>query len=108
MSATAGYVTPSTPGFKMVDGSFLTPDSVELRSCYNLTHGALIGYTNGSITQGPPVSEYDPEDYWDDYSESYQHWNDSTNDPNFKFKDADPLFSTLTRCKISLYYTHKS
>ncbi|KAL6718442.1 hypothetical protein ACLMJK_004532 [Lecanora helva] len=60
MSATAGYVSPSTFGFKMTDGNFVTPDSADLKTCINLPEGALIGYKNGTILPGPPVSVYDP------------------------------------------------
>ena len=59
MSATAGYLSPSSTGVAMPDGNFLTSDSPELRSCYNVTNGALVGLTNGTIAEGPPVSTYD-------------------------------------------------
>lgn len=59
ISATAGYLTPSTAGFKIDDNTFLTPDSSALRSCYEVNAGALIGFQNGTVAQGPPVSEFD-------------------------------------------------
>ena len=59
MGATAGYLTPSTAGFSMADGTFLQPDSLDLRSCYNVFAGALIGHSNGTIAEGPPVSVFD-------------------------------------------------
>lgn len=59
MSATAGYLTPSTAGFNMTDGTFLTANSPELISCYNVTAGALVGYKNGTVFPGPPVSQFD-------------------------------------------------
>lgn len=59
MSATGGYLSPSTAGFNMTDGTFLTPDSTQLRSCYKVSAGALIGYSNGTIAEGPPVSVFD-------------------------------------------------
>lgn len=62
MSATAGYLTPSTAGFNMTDGTFLTADSPQLQSCYNLTAGALVGYQNGTVIPGPPVSQFDVVD----------------------------------------------
>lgn len=59
ISATAGYVKPSTAGFKMADSTFLTPASSALRSCYVVHDGALIGLQNGTVVQGPPVSQLD-------------------------------------------------
>jgi len=59
MSATAGYLTPSTAGFNMSDGTFLQPSSPNLRSCYSVSGGALIGHQNGTVAEGPPVSVYD-------------------------------------------------
>lgn len=55
MSATGGYLKPSTAGFKIDNATFLTPDSPELQSCYQVNYGALIGLQNGTIVQGPPV-----------------------------------------------------
>lgn len=54
ISAGSGYVTPSTAGFTMADGSFLTASSESLIQCFNLTDGALIGLPNGTIVPGPP------------------------------------------------------
>ncbi len=54
ISAGSGYVTPSTAGFSMTDGSFLTASSDTLTRCFNLTDGALIGLSNGTIVPGPP------------------------------------------------------
>lgn len=62
ISATAGYLTPSTAGFNMTDGTFLTADSPQLKSCYNLSAGALVGYQNNTIIPGPPVSQFDVVD----------------------------------------------
>lgn len=59
MSATGGYLSPSTAGFNMTDGTFLPPDSTQLRSCYEVSAGALIGHSNGTIAEGPPVSVFD-------------------------------------------------
>ena len=61
MSATAGYLTPSTAGYNMTDGNFITSDSPELTSCFNLTEGSLIGYPDGTVIAGPPVSQFDIE-----------------------------------------------
>ena len=55
ISATAGYLKPSTAGFKIDNSTFLTPDSPALKSCYEVHDGALIGLQNGTVVQGPPV-----------------------------------------------------
>lgn len=55
ISATGGYLKPSTAGFKIDDATFLTPDSPALKSCYQVNEGALIGLQNGTIVQGPQV-----------------------------------------------------
>jgi len=59
MSVIAGYLTPSNAGFNMLDGIFLTADSPEFKTCYNLTAGALFRYQNGTIIPGPSVSQFD-------------------------------------------------
>lgn len=104
VSATGGYLTPSTAGFNMTDGSFVTPDSDQLRTCYQLNDGALIGYTNGSIIQGPPISVYNPYSiYYKDSSygsyDDIQRVNNSFEDPSFRLKGAEPLYNNLTRCE---------
>ena len=53
MSAATGYVGPSTAGYRMLDGSFVTPDSTKLTSCYSLPNDAQIGEPNGTIIGGP-------------------------------------------------------
>ena len=53
ISAGSGYVTPSSAGFMMYDGSFVTAGSDTLTACFNLTDGALIGRLNGTIVPGP-------------------------------------------------------
>jgi hypothetical protein len=65
ISATAGYLTPSIAGFKMRDNTFLTSDSSNLTSCFNVSGGALIGLQNGTIVQGPPVHIYNVVTSWD-------------------------------------------
>ena len=55
ISAGSGYVTPSTAGLIMPDGSFVTASSETLTKCYILQDGALIGLTNGTIVVGPPA-----------------------------------------------------
>ena len=52
MSATAGYVSPSTGGWNMSDGTFLTPQSGELKSCMTFFNGAKFGYSNDTIAEG--------------------------------------------------------
>lgn len=59
MSAIAGYLTPSNAGFNILDGIFLTADSPEFKTCYNLIAGALFRYQNGTIIPGPSVSQFD-------------------------------------------------
>ena len=55
MSATAGYLKPSTAGFRTDNATFRTPDSPALRSYYQVNYGALIGLQNGTVVQGTPV-----------------------------------------------------
>ena len=52
MSATAGYVSPSTAGWNMTDGTFLTPESEGLQSCMTFFNGASFGYSNDTIAEG--------------------------------------------------------
>lgn len=59
MSATAGYLTPSTAGFNMPDHSFIGPNSDDLTNCLNVTAGSLIGIPNGTIINGPPLHMLD-------------------------------------------------
>lgn len=55
ISATAGYLKPSTAGFRIDNSTFLTPDSPALKNCYEVNDGALIGLQNGTVVQGPPM-----------------------------------------------------
>lgn len=96
MSATAGYVIPSTSGFQMSDGVFLTPDSESLTSCFEVHDGALIGLTNETIAQGPPVSQYNAMyPNTSDISKPF----DSLGIPSFN--KSYPLFASLLNCKIA-------
>ena len=62
VSATAGYVQPSSAGFRMLDGNFIAGDSDALKSCFNVTSGALLNMTNGTLVTGPAVKDYDVEE----------------------------------------------
>ena len=70
----------------MNDGSFVTAGSDTLTACYNLTDGALIGRSNGSMVAGPP----------------YRVLDDPQNiPPNFDpiKSSSSELFYTLYTCK---------
>ncbi|KAL8833414.1 MAG: hypothetical protein Q9176_007996 [Flavoplaca citrina] len=55
-----GYVSPSSAGFNLADGQFVTPDSDELKSCFNVTGGLLMGLDkNDTRVVGPPVHIFD-------------------------------------------------
>jgi len=99
MTATAGYLTPSTAGFNMLDGTFLQPSSPNLRSCYNVFAGALIGYTNDTVAGGPPVSVLDVVNQ--DQSCGY-HWL-CANVPNL-WQDY-PLYASLLNGEIAGLHT---
>lgn len=95
MSATAGYLTPSNAGFNMSDGTFLQPSSPNLRSCFNVTGGALIGYTNDTVAEGPPVSALDIVNA----TQYGLYCSDCPKVPNI-WQDY-PLFASLLNGKIS-------
>ena len=59
VSATAGYVQPSSAGYRMFDGSVLNTTSPALTDCFDILDGQLIGLSNGTLVNGPPVSDYD-------------------------------------------------
>lgn len=87
----------------MSDGVFLTSSSDSLGTCYDVIAGALIGYTNGTLAQGPPVSVYNA------YSPSegpratdcYYTGSECTKIPDFQ-KDY-PLFWSLANGKIAAF-----
>jgi len=89
ISAGSGYVTPSTAGFTMTDGSFVTASSESLIRCFNLTDGALIGLSNGTVVPGPPSHVVEEATI------------STTYPPNFdKLKTlSSELFYTLYTCK---------
>ncbi len=95
ISATAGYLTPSTAGYNMLDGSFLQPSSPLLRSCYNVSGGALIGYANDTVAPGPPVSVFDPSNPFA-HCASYDECGKTLN----LWKDY-PLFASLLNGEIA-------
>ena len=101
MSATAGYVSPSTAGYNMSDGVFLTPDSDVLTTCFVVNYGVLIGQQNGTIANGPPVSQYNAVPVFNDSSgpplDSGQSI-DTLHVPNFE--ESYPLFYGLLNSKI--------
>ena len=59
MSATVGYLTPTTVGCEKSYGNFLTHQSSDPKTCYNVTAGAPIRYKNGTLAPGSPVVELD-------------------------------------------------
>ena len=88
MSATAGYLSPSTYGYNMSDGVFVTPDSPDLQNCGTFENGALCGYTNGTVAEGPPVSQYD-------YHSSERWRMNLANLDYSKFQKSYPLYYSL-------------
>ncbi|KAL8662872.1 MAG: hypothetical protein Q9168_008189 [Polycauliona sp. 1 TL-2023] len=59
-----GYVSPSSPGFNLANGQFVKQDSDDLKSCYNVTAGLLMGFDkNYTKTIGPPAYIFDAFGY---------------------------------------------
>ncbi|KAL8872023.1 MAG: hypothetical protein Q9198_007285 [Flavoplaca austrocitrina] len=59
-----GYVSPSSPGFNLANGQFVTPESDDLKSCFNVTGGLLMGFDkNDTRAVGPPAHIYDADTY---------------------------------------------
>ncbi|KAL8866108.1 MAG: hypothetical protein Q9198_009039 [Flavoplaca austrocitrina] len=55
-----GYVSPSSPGFNLANGQFVTQDSDDLKSCFNVTGGLLMGFDkNDTRAVGPPAHIFD-------------------------------------------------
>ncbi|KAL8854440.1 MAG: hypothetical protein Q9221_000710 [Calogaya cf. arnoldii] len=55
-----GYVSPSSPGFSLASGQFITLDSENLKSCFNVTAGQLFGLNeNNTRVVGPPAHTFD-------------------------------------------------
>ena len=55
MGAATGYVNPSTPGYRMTDGSVVTAQSPNLTYCIAVLSGELIGLTNQTVAPGPSI-----------------------------------------------------
>ena len=94
ISAGSGYVTPSTAGLTMTDGTFLTPFN-QLTQCFNLgEYGSLIGLANDTIVPGP-------------VSHIYLDAIDRTEVPKFeKLKaSSSELFYAVFMCKSMLWVT---
>ncbi|KAL8795150.1 MAG: hypothetical protein Q9195_002305 [Heterodermia aff. obscurata] len=97
MGAATGYVSPSTVGYNMDDGSFVTASSASLTSCVTLYDGDMIQEPNGTIYPGPQAlvapfykassqssddSQYEEHrDYWElrDYIPKKTYSMNSTN-----------------------------
>ena len=55
-----GYVNPSSAGFQLANGQFVTSDSDDLKSCFNVTAGLLLGFDkNDTKAIGPPAHVFD-------------------------------------------------
>ena len=59
MSATVGYLTPTTVGCEKSYGNFLTHQSSDPKTCYNVTAGAPIRDENVTLAPVLPVFELD-------------------------------------------------
>lgn len=61
IESATGYVSPSSAGFNIDNGTMVMASSNELTSCLNVTGGLAIGQSNNTfIAPGPPVHVYDP------------------------------------------------
>ncbi|KAL8931915.1 MAG: hypothetical protein Q9211_006650 [Gyalolechia sp. 1 TL-2023] len=61
IDSATGYVSPSSAGFNIANGTMVTADSNELIGCLNVTGGLLLGQTeNITIAKGPPAHIFDP------------------------------------------------
>ncbi|KAL8748867.1 MAG: hypothetical protein Q9199_008026 [Rusavskia elegans] len=55
-----GYVSPSSPGFQLADRQFVKSDSDDLKSCFNVTGGFLLGFDqNLTKAVGPAAHVFD-------------------------------------------------
>ncbi|KAI4265249.1 MAG: hypothetical protein L6R38_009555 [Xanthoria sp. 2 TBL-2021] len=55
-----GYVSPSSPGFQLANGQFVRSDSDDLKSCFNVTGGFLLGFDqNVTKAVGPAAHVFD-------------------------------------------------
>ena len=79
ISATGGYLTPSTARYAMPDGNYISADSEELTSCMQFNQGQLIGLPQNETLLGPPVAHFDIQQF------------PSANTPNSTAKDGSEL-----------------
>ncbi|KAL8910311.1 MAG: hypothetical protein Q9171_004397 [Xanthocarpia ochracea] len=60
IESVTGYVSPSSPGFNLAIGQFITADSDDLKSCFSVTAGLLLGFDrNNTRAVGPPAHVFD-------------------------------------------------
>ncbi|KAL8780657.1 MAG: hypothetical protein Q9213_006366 [Squamulea squamosa] len=60
VESATGYVSPSSLGFSLPGKQFITADSDELKSCFNVTNATLIGFKQDNVAvQGPPAHIFD-------------------------------------------------
>ncbi|KAL8722230.1 MAG: hypothetical protein Q9181_007535 [Wetmoreana brouardii] len=64
IESATGYVQPSSAGFNINNGTFVTANSDNLTSCYIVDGGALIGLTDDTIALGPPAHVFDAANYY--------------------------------------------
>ncbi len=70
IESVTGYVSPSSPGFNLATGQFITADSDDLKSCFNVTGGLLLGFDrNYTRAVGPPAHVFDAVNR---YSQNWQ------------------------------------
>lgn len=64
IESATGYVSPSSTGFNMANGTMVMADSDRLLGCLNITGGLLLGQeTNNTKALGPPAHLFDPMHY---------------------------------------------
>ena len=103
ISATAGYVQPSTARLQMPDGVLLEGQSSNLTSCFDVRDGDKIGLKVDASIPGPPVSRYDLITLLSEYPPT----NPFTNQDSFKtkgvflgdFNETYPQYADLLACK---------
>lgn len=60
IESATGYVSPSSAGFNMANGTVIMADSDKLTSCLNVTDGLAIGLeANHTVVNGPPIHVFD-------------------------------------------------
>ncbi|KAI4237653.1 MAG: hypothetical protein LQ352_007929 [Teloschistes flavicans] len=64
IESATGYVQPSSAGFNL-NNTFITADSDDLLSCYNVNGGLLLGLDkNNTRITGPPAHVFDPSTFY--------------------------------------------